>query len=545
MEVNIGSDKVFISRGFNEDNSAIEAVGQGIQIIFIRNTNNKNHKDILLYPFPEYKLKIIGDSIETEIREEYLDFFNAYKNPQFKNGKIEIKYIAHCEQTVKYTENIDIKALVKNSIWSETHLKGYCNYDNTFLWILRVYKLRRPIYLSKDKSRIFVTLDKYHKKELENLGRLEAEPVLSDEEFNKMKKTLFEDLKKPHVKIPKINHPIVEPPIMEPEDNELIYVEPEEIDQATPQLKIPLFVYRNIANSIDSGKHIILEGVPGTGKTEIANALCDLCVEKGYVNGYTQATATSDWSTYDTIGGLMPDKDGNLYFSEGIVLKSIRENNLLIIDEINRADIDKAFGPLFTVLSNQTVELNYKIFKDENDKIGKNIKIVPDLDHQRSYFDSEDATYYVGNNWRIIGTMNTYDKDSLYDLSYAFMRRFFFCNVDVPDENAYIEIINSFNELDVEYKSSLKKLIKLNNEEYSRKIGPAVIIDLIKYLITCQKYSSEDNFAMEEAVIGYIIPQFEGLPQKSLEQIESFLIDTVKLDESMIQNKFNDIQETF
>ena len=331
----------------------------------------------------------------------------------------------------------------------------------------------------------------------------------------------------------------------EPEDNELIYVEPEEIDQATPKLKIPFSVYRNIANSIDSGKHIILEGVPGTGKTVIANALCDLCVEKGYVNGYTQATATSDWSTYDTIGGLMPDKDGNLYFSEGIVLKSIRENNLLIIDEINRADIDKAFGPLFTVLSNQTVELNYKYFKDENDKVGKNIKIVPDLDHQRSYFDPEDATYYVGNNWRIIGTMNTYDKDSLYDLSYAFMRRFFFCNVDVPDENTYVEIIDSFNELDGEYKSSLKKLIKLNDEEYSRKIGPAVIIDLIKYLITCQKYSSEDNFAMEEAVIGYIIPQFEGLPQDSLNDIKNFLTNDVKLDKNMIHNKFKDIQETF
>ena len=125
------------------------------------------------------------------------------------------------------------------------------------------------------------------------------------------------------------------------------------------------------------------------------------------------------------------------------------------------------------------------------------------------------------------------------------MRRFFFCNVDVPDENAYVEIIDSFNELDGEYKSSLKKLIKLNDEEYSRKIGPAVIIDLIKYLITCQKYSSEDNFAMEEAVIGYIIPQFEGLPQDSLNDIKNFLTNEVKLDKNMIHNKFKDIQETF
>jgi len=36
-------------------------------------------------------------------------------------------------------------------------------------------------------------------------------------------------------------------------------------------------------------------------------------------------------------------------------------NNLLVIDELNRADIDKAFGQLFTLLSGQSVQLPYTV----------------------------------------------------------------------------------------------------------------------------------------------------------------------------------------
>lgn len=534
MRVKEGSGIIDIENGYKMQNFIIEGLGQGKGIIF---TPKLSAQIPYLLLIPTKK-----DVESHQVNPKFHDFY--LKNRSTSSDEVEVKYYAHFEQIEYCDSDINIDLLDKYSLWDKEQVRNYVSSGNMYLWVLRVFKLNESFILPVKQAQNYTKLINYGDAMPDKL--FEGEPVLSDDEFKEIYYNLCDDFGfEKKIKFDGKTSSEYNTVGSEQKDNELIYVEPEQIDQATPKLKIPFSVYRNIANSIDSGKHIILEGVPGTGKTVIANALCDLCVEKGYVNGYTQATATSDWSTYDTIGGLMPDKDGNLYFSEGIVLKSIRENNLLIIDEINRADIDKAFGPLFTVLSNQTVELNYKIFKDENDKVGKNIKIVPDLDHQRSHFDPEDATYYVGNNWRIIGTMNTYDKDSLYDLSYAFMRRFFFCNVDVPDENAYVEIIDSFNELDGEYKSSLKKLIKLNDEEYSRKIGPAVIIDLIKYLITCQKYSSEDNFAMEEAVIGYIIPQFEGLPQDSLNDIKNFLTNEVKLDKNMIHNKFKDIQETF
>ncbi|MDO5851179.1 MAG: AAA family ATPase [Methanobacteriaceae archaeon] len=280
---------------------------------------------------------------------------------------------------------------------------------------------------------------------------------------------------------------------------------------------------------INSGKHLILTGIPGTGKTMLAKDICKSIKNNNFSDSYILTTATSDWSTFDTIGGLMPDKTGNLEFVEGIFLKAIRENKCLIIDEINRADIDKSFGQLFTVLSNQNVELNYKINN-------KPIKITV-TDNVKSCYDSETATYYVGKNWRIIATMNTYDKNSLFDLSYAFMRRFAFITVNNPtyDKLEKLLKIKSKN-LDEKYQNQIIDLLKLN--QY-RKIGFAIFEDIINYV----KYRVEFNqeFIMEEVVISFIIPQFEGLDNDTLNEISNYLVKDMKLDKTIITEKIKEI----
>ena len=54
--------------------------------------------------------------------------------------------------------------------------------------------------------------------------------------------------------------------------------------------------------------NIILQGPPGTGKTTLAAIICKVFNVKHDV-----ITAVSDWTTYDTIGGLQPsvDDEGN------------------------------------------------------------------------------------------------------------------------------------------------------------------------------------------------------------------------------------------
>ena len=136
---------------------------------------------------------------------------------------------------------------------------------------------------------------------------------------------------------------------------------------------------------------------------------------------YQLTTATADWSTFETVGGYMPEEtgDGDLTFEPGQVLRRFKRgeeqrNELLIIDEINRADIDKSFGQLFTLLSGQSVQLPYK-------REGEEIEILPADETQRPPNANE---YVMPRSWRILATMNSYDKTSLYELSYAFMRRF-------------------------------------------------------------------------------------------------------------------------
>ena len=177
--------------------------------------------------------------------------------------------------------------------------------------------------------------------------------------------------------------------------------------------------------------------------------------------------------------------------------------------------VDKAFGQLFTVLSGQNVELPYK-------RNGNSVKIVH-WEENRCKYDEETATYFIGKNWRIIGTMNVDDKDSLFDLSYAFMRRFMFIEIDLPERDEYLNLVRMWARgLDEYYVESLKYLIGL--VDY-RKLGPAIFKDMIDYIKVRKEFDSGENdkLILCESIDSYIIPQLEGLRKSKLKEIKSFL----------------------
>lgn len=198
-------------------------------------------------------------------------------------------------------------------------------------------------------------------------------------------------------------------------------------------------VLREIVTGLVKG-NVILQGPPGTGKTTLAKMLCEV-----FNVDYDEATAISDWTTYDTIGGLQPDVDDaghdTLAGKNGCIVESIvhccnsvvqndhyegkKQASWLILDELNRCEIDKVFGELFTAFGNdslttpKSIRLWYE--KDENKK-----------------------QIFIPNRYRIIGAMNNIDKNFVFDISQGLSRRFTFIEILPPEEEFFDnEVVNA------------------------------------------------------------------------------------------------------
>ncbi len=194
-----------------------------------------------------------------------------------------------------------------------------------------------------------------------------------------------------------------------------------EFDAFHARLKGSLFpgvTAESVNALLRSRRFVILQGPPGTGKTRTAEE-----VRRRFFDGRGRTVQFHPAVTYeDFIVGLSPDpKNGALRFDvrPGWLLQAIHEAGegpfVLVIDEINRADLGKILGEA--------------IYLFEEGEIGTRRVQLPHPVNGSSELG-------LSKNLYVLATMNTADR-SIAGLDLAVRRRFAF--VTMPPERAVVE----------------------------------------------------------------------------------------------------------
>ena len=177
-------------------------------------------------------------------------------------------------------------------------------------------------------------------------------------------------------------------------------------------------------------KYVILEGVPGTGKTHIFKQIKK---RPEISTRFLTFHPSSDYSSF--IGGIRPGKDnGKLIFNptKGHLLKILEDAEkgpaLLWIDELNRANIPRVFGDLISLIGNSnppTLQILNAGLDDDKLELTDNQK----------------------KNLHIVATMNTSDR-SVTPLDAALRRRFSFIRLKPMSKQELIDVNSTFFKLE-------------------------------------------------------------------------------------------------